>query len=212
MLYLHALHSDVVIVYFRCNVVCKKCCICAWHSDDEIVYFLHDRHSDVGIVYFRCNVVCKECRICTLATRMLGLFIFVIVLFVRSVVSARLTLGWWDCLFSARLTLGWWDCLFSARLTLRYDGIVYFRHNVVCKKCRICTLGTRMMGLFIFVIMLFVRSVVSALLTFRWWYCLFSATLDTLTMRLFIFVIMLFVRSVVSARSTLGWCDCLFSL
>ena len=185
--------------------------------------YLHAWPSDDVIVYFRYNVVCKKFCICTLGTRMMGLFIFVIVLFVRSVVSARLTLGCWDCLFSARLTLGWWDCLFSARLTLGWWDCLFSARSilgwwcylfllcVVCKKCCICTLYTRMLWLFIFVVMLFVRSVVSALDTQMTRLFIFC-TIDTRMLGLFIFVVMLFVRSVVSARLQLGCWDCLFSL
>ena len=159
MSYLHAWHSGDGIVYFSHNVVCNKWCICTLDTSMIRLFIsLHAWHLDDGAIYFRYNVVCKKCRICTLGTRMMGMFIFVIMLFVRSVVSTRLTLGWWNCLFSARLN----------------DGAIYFRYNVVCKKCRICTLGTWMMGLFIFVIMLFVRSVVSTRLTLGWWDCLFS--------------------------------------
>ena len=158
--------------------------------------YFHARHSNVEIVYFRYNVVCKKCCIYTLGTRMMGLlraspsFCFRHFFFAGGVgsfffLANNNTKKKHICLLCVFffLVLVFLHVNYFLKKKSHLHVNVYFRYNVVCKKCRICTLDTRMLQLFIFVIMLFVRSVVSAIVYF---------------------VVMLFVRSVVSTRSTLG--------
>ena len=187
MLYLYAWNSDDGIVYFRYNVVCKKCRICT--LDTRMMGLLiarkkrktqpHQRgKNDENKKKERQTTTKKKTYLFVMCCFFFFGFGFLHVNYFFKKKKNHLHVN--VNLFKKKKNRNRIDVrghgygiVYFLHAWHSDDGAIYFRYNVVCKKCRICTLGTRMMGLFIFVVTLFVRSVVSAL--DRWCDCLFSS-------------------------------------